>query len=143
MPEYTPQIHWFLTIFGLILLVVIAFTFRLETSFLVISKKHRLQFILSLLSMIILSLVSLISLLHWSIPPYFTFTALIILAPLLLILGPVILYLRSKSLRQLHKDRLEEQKRLIIEVQDMVDQKKRESIREGKISRGEEVGDRG
>lgn len=143
MPEYTPQIHWFLTIFGLVLLVVITITFRLETSFLVISKKHRLQFILSLVSMIILGLLSLISLLHWSIPPYFTFTALIILAPLLLISGPVILYLRSKALRRLHKDRLDEQKRLIIEVQDMVDQKKRESIREGKISRGEEVSDQG
>jgi membrane-associated HD superfamily phosphohydrolase len=143
MPEYTPQIHWFLTIFGLALLVVITITFRLETSFLVISKKHRLQFILSLLSMIILGLLSLISLFHWSIPPLFTFTALMILAPLLLILAPAILYLRAKSIRQLHKDRLDEQKRLIMEVQDLIDQKKRESIREGKISRGEEASDQG
>lgn len=141
MQEYTAQAHWTLTIIGLILLIVIIFTLRAETSFLAISKKQRFQYVLSLISIFIMSILTIALLFHWSLPPLTTFVILIVLAPLLLILSPVILYLRAKSFKNLSRERLEEQKRLIIEVQEMIDAKKRQDIKDGKIARGEETGE--
>jgi hypothetical protein len=139
MPDYTAQTHWALTIIGLILLVVIIFTVRSEAAFLAVSKKERFQFVLSILSMAIMTLLTVILLFHWTLPPAYVYIALMAFAPLLLILSPLILYLRSKSFRKLNQSRMDEQKRLIMEVQEMIDAKKRQDIREGKISRGEKI----
>ncbi|MCX6645523.1 MAG: hypothetical protein NTY09_04075 [bacterium] len=141
MPEYTAQAHWTLTIIGLILLIVIVFTVRSEAAFLAVSKNDRLQYVLSFISMVIMILLTVILLFHWTFSPIYAYIALLAFAPLLLILSPLILYLRSKSFRLLNKIRMEEQKRLIMEVQEMIDAKKRHDIREGKISRGEQVED--
>ena len=95
---------------------------------------------LSLISMSIMVILTVTLLFHWSLPPVYEMLVLLILSPMLLILSPWILYLRAKSFRGIQKKKLEEQKRLVMEVQEMVDEQKRRHIREGKIARGEDVG---
>jgi hypothetical protein len=137
--DYTYGSHLYLSIVGVILLIVVVFTLRSEVTFLAQNRSLRFQFVLSLLSLFVLILVTMTCLFHWFIRPEFTFIVIMALLPVLLILAPLILYLRAKSFAKLSKVRYEEQRQLIREVQEMIDEKKRQKIKEGKISRGEEL----
>jgi uncharacterized membrane protein len=139
MDEYSVKAHWTLTIIGLLLLIILVFTLRSEISFLRQYRRHKAQMILSLISMAIMIFLTLVLLFHWSLSPFYAFTAIMFLTPLLLILAPLILWLRARAFRSLTKSRIEEKKRLIREVQEMLDEQKRQKIREGKIARGEPV----
>lgn len=141
MDDYTYINHLWLTIIGLVFLVVLVFTIRLELSYLLEFRKQRLQFILSLLSIFLTILLTLTCLLHWMISPVTVFSTLLILAPLVLVLALCILLLRTRTVAALARSRMEEQKKLVMEVQDIIDEKKRERIREGKRARGEELDD--
>lgn len=135
--EYTAKAHWTLTIIGLILLVILLFTMRSEVTFLRQHRRLKGQMVLSLMSLAIMIFLTLVLLFHWSIDPFYTFTAVMLLTPLLLILAPLILYLRARAFKHLSRERMEEKKKLIREVQEMLDEQKRQKIREGKIARGE------
>jgi hypothetical protein len=135
---YTVQSHIFLTIFGVVLLLVLLLTIKSEMTFLVQNKKLKLQLVLSIISMSVLFLVTMTTLLHWFVSPIFTYTVLLGLLPILLILAPVILWLRARAFSGLARERLDEQRRLVREVMEIVDEKKREKIKEAKQSRGEE-----
>ena len=137
--EYTVKSHWTLTIIGFLLLVILVFTLRSEISFLRQYRKHKAQMVLSLLSLAIMVFLTLVLLFHWSLDPFYAFTAIMLLTPLLLILAPLILYLRARAFRTLTRSRMEEKKQLIREVQEMLDEQKRQKIREGKIARGESL----
>jgi len=136
---YPGPAHVFLTVFGLLLLVVIVFTLRAETGFLIHYRKHRLQVVLSLISIFVMALLTLTCLFHWSLPPLATLMTVTTSVLVLLVLAPLILILRTRTFAGLAKDRREERRRLIKEVLDMIDEKKREKIRKGKIARGEEI----
>jgi len=135
--EYTVGQHFYLTIVGILLLIVLVFTLRYELSFLSQNRHQRLQFALSMASMFVMILLIMTCLFHWIVRPEYSFIVLMSLLPLLLILAPIILYFRAKSFGKLAKERLEEQRKLILEVQELIDEKKREKIKEGKIARGE------
>lgn len=137
--EYTYLNHLYLTIVGIVLLVILLFTLRAEMTFLAQSKEHRLQFVLSLLSLFIMFLLTLTTLFHWVVRPVTAFTLIMALLPLLLILAPLILLLRARAFARLAKSRMEEQKALMREVQDLIDEKKREKIRAAKLARGEKT----
>ncbi|HDS31011.1 MAG TPA: hypothetical protein ENN67_08215 [Firmicutes bacterium] len=136
--EYTYSTHFALTIIGLIFLFLLIFTMRNEVSYLSEHKKYRFQYALSMVSILITLVLALTCLFHWALAPIFVFLALTILGPLLLMLAFLILILRARMIKDLTKDRMEEHKKLVIEVQEMIDEKKRERIRKGKISRGED-----
>jgi len=137
--EYTANAHLTLTIIGLVLLVILVFTLRAEVTFLAQYRTHKVQTALSLLSIGVMFFLTLTLLLHWSLSPFFVFTTIMLLTPLLLILAVVILYLRAKAFTALVKQRRRDQVQLIREVQELLDEKKREKIREQKIARGEPV----
>jgi uncharacterized membrane protein len=138
-PEYTAFAHMFLTILGLVLLVVIVFTLRAETGFLVQHREHRVQFVLSVISMCVMVFLTLTCLFHWVLSPVTTLLTVMTSVLVLLILAPTILLLRARAFVGLAKDRREERRRLIDEVLDMIDEKKRQKIRDGKRKRGEEL----
>ena len=141
MDDYTYTNHLWLTIIGLVFLVVLVFTLRSEMSYLLEFRKQRLQFILSLLSIFLTIVLSLTCLMHQWISPFTVFAILLILAPLVLVIALFILLLRTRTVAALAKARMEEQKKLVIEVQEMIDEKKRERIRDGKRARGEKLND--
>jgi amino acid transporter len=141
MDDYTYTNHLWLTIIGLVFLVVLVFTLRSELSYLLEFRKQRLQFILSLLSIFLTIVLSLTCLLHWMISPFTVFATLLILGPLVLVIALLILLLRTRTVAALARSRMEEQKKLIVEVQEIIDEKKRERIREGKRARGEKLDD--
>ena len=122
---------------GLIMLAVIVITIRSELSFLSESKTQKLQLVLSVLSLVVLTYLTLTWLLHWNLPPVYVVTTTMLLVPILLVLAPIILWLRSRSFRKLASERRQEQEKLIREVQELLDEKKREKIRQGKVKRGE------
>jgi len=124
---------------GLIMLAVIVITIRSELSFLSESKTQKLQLVLSVLSLVVLTYLTLTWLLHWNLPPVYVVTTTMLLVPILLVLAPIILWLRSRSFRKLASERRQEQEKLIREVQELLDEKKREKIRQGKVKRGEKV----
>ena len=130
--------HFYLTLVGIVLLTVLVFTLRSEMAFLSQHRSLRLQLALSLISIFVLLLLTMISLFHWLLSPIFALTALLALLPVLLILAPLILILRARAFAALAKSRLEEQRKLVREVMDLIDQKKLEKIKEGKVARGEE-----
>jgi hypothetical protein len=138
---YNYTTHFYLTVVGVVLLIVLVFSLRSEIAFLSQHKNLRLQLFLSMLSIFVMLLLTLVTLFHWLLSPIYEFTAILALFPILLILAPLILWLRAKSFTALAKDRLEEQKRLIREVQELIDERKREKIKEGKASRGEPIED--
>ncbi len=137
VPEYTATSHLTLTVMGFILFAVIIFTVRAELAFLKQSRQMRGQFVLSILSIAIMTYLTLVLLFHWSISPFTVFVTVMLLVPLLLILAPIILYLRARSFKVLMIERREDQKKLIHEVQEMLDDKKRGKIVQGKLERGE------
>ncbi len=127
------------TIIGFILLGVIIVTIRSELNFISQNKKLRAQNILSVLSICILVYLMLVLLLHWSLSPLTVIFTTMFLVPLLLILAPLILWLRSRAFKGLMLERKDEQMKLVIEVQDILDEQKRIKIKQGKIDRGESV----
>lgn len=137
--EYNASMHVFLTILGLVLLVVIIFTLRAETGFLIQHRKQRIQLALSIVSIAVMVFLTLTCLLHWVLSPITTLLTLMTAVLVLLILAPTILYLRAREFAGLARDRREERRRLIGEVIEMIDEKKREKIREEKRKRGEDV----
>lgn len=124
--QYTYWSHLYLTAVGLLLLVILVFTLRSEMSFLAGHRKGRMQFFLSLVSIFVILALTVICLFHWMVHPVFTFTAILLLFPVLLVLAPVILLLRAKEFAELAKTRREEQNRLIREVQELIEEKKRQ-----------------
>ena len=137
--QYTGWSHLYLTIVGAVLLIVLLFTMRPEISYLLQHREQRLQFVLSLTSVFIMLILTMVTLFHWILDATVTFVIIMALFPLLLILAPMVLGLRAKSFASLTKSRIEEQRKLIREVQDLIDEKKRERIKEGKVARGEEL----
>jgi len=124
---------------GLIMLAVIGVTIRAELYFLSESKGQKLQLVLSVLSLLVLTYLTLTWLLHWNLPPIYVVTTTMLLVPILLVLAPIILWLRSRSFKKLAFERKHEHEKLIREVQDLLDEKKREKIRQGKVERGEKL----
>jgi len=136
---YTLSQHWTYMIMGLILLGVIGITIRAELNFLQYSKGQKVQMVLSVSSLIILIFLTAFWLLHWFLSPVFIVTITMLLVPLLLILAPLILLIRSRSFKHLNEMRRKEKEHLLLEVRELMDEKKREKIRQGKIERGESV----
>jgi sensor histidine kinase YesM len=101
-------------------------------------RRYKVQFVLSMVSIFITLVLSLICLFHWILSPVSVFTTLMFLGPLLLVLAFLILLLRARMITDLAKSRMAEHRKLVIEVQELIDEKKRERIREGKRSRGED-----
>jgi len=141
--HYTAGSHLTLTIIGFILLAVIIFTFRSEYNFLKDRKDLKLQMVLSIISITIMIYLTLITLLHWSIPPGTVLMHIVFLVPIMLVLAPIILMLRARAFRKLVQQSKEDRIALIREVQGLLDKKKEEKIREGKIARGEPVDEQG
>lgn len=136
--HYTPTINFFLTAFGVVLALVLYFTLNSEISYLAQNKKHRLQFVLSMISLGVMFLVMLTALLHWFVRADFAYTVIMLALPILLILAASILWLRAKAFRSLARERMEEQRKLIREIVDLIDEKKKEKIKEGKQARGDQ-----
>jgi hypothetical protein len=137
--EYTYSSHLYLVIVGILLLIILLFSLRSEIVFLHQHRKYKLQFYLSLMSIFVMLLLTMLTIFHWFISPIFEFTAILILFPLLLIIAPLILWLRAKAFAGFAKDRMEEQRKLIMEIQDLIDEKKRQKIKDAKLARGEQV----
>ena len=134
---YSLSIHLSLTVLGLVLLVVLVFTLRSEMNYLIHNRSQRLQFAFSILSIFVSFLLTLTCLFHWILSPFFTFVVVTVSSVLLFIFGSSVLLLRANAFKKLPKERIEEQRKLIYEVQDIIDEKKRRKIEEQKIKRGE------
>ncbi len=137
--SYNYETSLALVVIGLVFLVILVFTLRSEISYLSDHRRHRVQLVLSLVSIFVTFLLSLTCLLHCWISPIITFTTLLILGPALLILAPIILFIRARTFTGLIESGLEERRKLIREVKDIIDEKKRQKILDGKIARGEKV----
>ncbi|HEX9743900.1 MAG TPA: hypothetical protein VGB30_00595 [bacterium] len=136
--EYTVTHHIGYTVIGLITMGIILFSIKTETDFLYKYRQYKFQFALSLLSIFVMIVLSLTLLGHWFIPQIVTMFTLMILGPFLLILAPVILWLRARTFRGLERKWRKEQDKLITEIEDIIDEKKRERIMQGKSERGED-----
>jgi len=134
-------LHVSLTGVGLVLLAVLVLSLRAELTSLSENKHHRTQVILSVISMGALIYLTLTLLFNWSLSKETVLWTILVVMPVLLILAPIILILRARSFRGLVRKRIDEQRKLIREVEELMDERKRERIREGKISRGEPVDD--
>lgn len=137
LTEYSNLNHLYMTILGIVLLLVLLLTIRSEMQFLSQNRELRFQSALSMISIFVMIMLCLTALFHWFLDPVIAFTIIMLLLPILLILAPVILYLRAKSFTKLARERMEEHRKLIREVQDLIDERKREKIKEGKKARGE------
>jgi len=137
--EYTASQHWIFTILGFLMLLILVFTLRLETTYLMQSRSQVAQLVMSLISIFIMFFLTLVLLFHWFLNPLFVVTSVMALTPLLLILAGLVMYFRFRKVRDLWMERINERHQLVSEVERMVDEKKREKIRQDKIERGEQV----
>lgn len=135
--EYRPGENFIYLAIGLVFLGVIIFSLRQETEYLLEHRKKVGQFVLSVLSIFVMIVLSVTMLGNWFIPKEITLLVLLTLSPILLVLSLIILVLRQRNFKEWEKEWRAEQKKLISEIEEIIDAKKRERINEGKAERGE------
>ena len=117
-------------VIGLFILLIALFTLRYEVSFLKTTKVGPFIWTVSILNFLTLAVLILILFLHHMLNGIFVIKAIITLLLVLFLVSAIQLVSRRRLFRALQLEIREHRSEMIRDMRDLIDEKKREKIRE-------------